>query len=98
MGRFKPEQHVDKLASGEIPFAKPITGADNPIAPIDMKNANFMPSQNTPSSVAKYVCQVGECSGLDLGAKREQVHSGKAKLHDPDKFKMSHRGKTIEPK
>jgi hypothetical protein len=98
MGQFKPATHEDKLASGERPFARPITGKDNPIRPIDMNDANFMPKKNTPAAVAKYVCQVGECSGLNLGEKRKSVYGGTHELHDPDKFKNSHNGKTIEPK
>jgi hypothetical protein len=77
MGKqFQPEKHVDRLASGDKPFAKPITGKDNPIRPIDMSNSNFMPKKHTPSAVAKYVCQVGSCSGMDL--------SGKKTLKDPN--------------
>ena len=69
--QFKPEKHVDKLASGERPFARPITGKDNPIKPIDHTNSEYMPNKPTASGVKKYVCMVGKCSGMDIEEKED---------------------------
>ena len=79
-------------------------GMNNPIKPMEegydkmIKGGNLMPTtKNTPASISKYVCDIGECSGVDLNRKRSQMQTGKRKLHDPDKFSNSYNGRKISP-